>query len=79
MQEVIEEVHIFGHGSSSLEDQATLIPECLVELGGLTDDVTSSSGIKVVDTHCFFKGDKPTEQFYAGVSCGGIYSCVGCS
>ncbi len=45
MQEVIEEVHIVVHGSSSLEDQATLIPERLVELGGLTDDVTSSSGI----------------------------------
>ena len=51
-QEFIEEgeVHIVAHGSSSLEDQATSIPECLAELEGLTDDVTSSSGIKVVDT-----------------------------
>ena len=51
VQELIEgEIHIVAHGSSSLQDQATLIPERLAELEGLTDDVTSSSGIKVVDT-----------------------------
>ena len=73
------EVHIVGHGSSSLEDQATLIPECLAELEDLTDDVTSSSGIKGVDTVRFFKGDKPAAQFEAGVSCGGNDPCVGCA
>ena len=81
VQEFVEEgeVHIVGHGSSSLEDQATLIPECLAELEDLTDDVTSSSGIKGVDTVRFFKGDKPAAQFEAGVSCGGNYPCVGCA
>ena len=56
-----------------------MIPEWLAELEGLTDDVTSSSGIKVVDTVQFFKGDKPAAQFEARVSCGGKYPCVGCS
>ena len=81
VQEFIEEgeIHIVAHGSSSLEDQATLIPERLAELEGLTDDVTSSSGIKVVDTIRFFKGDKPAAEFEAGVSCGGNYPCVGCT
>lgn len=27
----------------------------------------------------FFKGDKPAAEFEAGVSCGGNYSCVGCT
>lgn len=81
VQEFIEEdeVHIVRHGSSSLEDQATLISERLAELEGLTDDITSSSGIKVVDTVHFFKGDKPAAQFEAGESCGGNYPCVGCA
>ena len=58
VQEFIEEgeVHIVAHGSSSLEDQATLIPERLAELECLTNDVTSSSGIKVIDTVRFFQG-----------------------
>ena len=75
VQEFIEEgeVHIVGDGSSSPEDQATLIPEHLAELEGLTDDITSSLGFKVVDTVHDFKGDNPAAQFEAGVSCGGNY------
>ena len=48
MQEYIEEgkVHTVAHGLSTLEDQATLIPERLAELEGMTDAVTSSPGIK---------------------------------
>ena len=58
VQEFVEEgeVHIVGHGSSSLEDQATLIPECLAELEDLTDDVTSSSGSKVLTLCVFSRG-----------------------
>ena len=66
VQEFVEEVHIVGDGSSFLDDQATLIPERLAELEGLTDDVTSNSGIKVGDT-VFFQEDKPAAQFEAGV------------
>ena len=81
VQECIEEgtIHMLAHASSTLEDEAILIPERLAELDGLTDEITSSSGIKIVDTLRFFKGDKPAAQFEAGVSCGGNYPCVGCT
>ena len=35
------EIHVVAHGSSSLQDQATLIPERLSELDGLSDEVLS--------------------------------------
>ena len=81
VQEYVEEgaIHMLAHCSALLEDEATLIPERLAELDGLTDEVTSSSGIKIVDTLRFFKGDKPAAQFESGVSCGGNYPCVGCT
>ena len=44
-----------------------MIPEWLAELEGLTDVVTSSLGIQIVDT-VFFTGDKPAAQFEAGMS-----------
>ena len=62
-----------------LADQATLIPERLAELDGLTDDVTSNSGIKIVDTVRFFKGDKPVAELEAGMCTCGSYPCVGCA
>jgi len=34
-------------------------------LDGLTDEVTSNPGIKIVDTVRFFKGDKPAAEFEA--------------
>ena len=53
------EIHAVAHGSSSLQDQATLIPERLSELDGLSDEVLSSTGIRITDRLRFFKGDKP--------------------
>lgn len=47
------EIHILALGSSSHADQATLIPECLTELEGLTVEITSSSGIQIVETAFF--------------------------
>ena len=57
VQEYIEEgeIHIVALGSSSHPDQATLIPEHLAELEGLTVEITSSSGVQIVDT-AFFQG-----------------------
>ena len=51
VQEYIEEgeIHIVALGSSSHADQATLIPEHLAELEGLTVEITTSSGIQIVD------------------------------
>ena len=81
VQEYIEEgeIHMVALGSSTLADQVTLIPERLAELDSLTDEITSSSGIKIADTLQFFKGDKPAAQFEAGLTCGGNYPCVGCT
>lgn len=80
IQECVEEgtIHIVAHGSSSLSDQATIVPERLAELDGMSEPVVTDSGIEVVDTLRFFKGDKPAAQFEAGISCGGHYPCVGC-
>ena len=68
IQEYVEEgeIHIVAHGSSSLSDQACIIPERLAELDGLCEAVTTKSGIYIKDTLEFFKGDKPAAQFEAG-------------
>ena len=80
MQEFIEEgeIHFIAHGSSSLVDQACIIPERLAELEGLNEPVFTSEGVRVFDTLKYFKGDKPAAEFEAGISCGGNFPCVGC-
>ena len=49
VQEYIEEGERDPHCSSSHPNQATLIPEHLAELEGLTVEITTSSGIQIVD------------------------------
>ena len=80
IQEYVEEgeIHIVAHGSSSLSDQAYIIPERLAELDGLCEAVTTKNGIRIMDTLKFFKGGKPAAQFEAGISCGEHFPCVGC-
>ena len=43
-----------AHGSSSLSDQASIIPERLAELDGLCEAVTTENGIQIMDTLKFF-------------------------
>ena len=80
VQEFIEEgeIHFIAHGSSSLADQACIIPERLAELEGLNEPLFTSGGVCVFDTLKYFKGDKPAAEFEAGISCGGNFPCVGC-
>ena len=80
VQEFIEEgeIHFIAHGSSSLADQACIIPERLAELEGLDEPLFTSGGVRVFDTLKYFKGDKPAAEFEAGISCGGNFPCVGC-
>ena len=47
-------------------------------MDGLSDEVLSSTGIRITDRLRFFKGDKPAAQFEAGITCGGNYPCVAC-
>ena len=51
IQEYVEEgeIHIVAHGSSSLSDQASIIPERLAELDGLCEAVTMKNGIQITD------------------------------
>ena len=80
VQEFVEEgeIHFIAHGSSSLADQACLIPERLAELEGLNEPLCTAGGIQIADTLKYFKGDKPAAEFEAGISCGGSFPCVGC-
>ena len=80
MQEFIEEgeIHFITHGSSSLADQACIIPEKLAEPEGLNEPLFTSGGVCVFDTLKYFKGDKPAAEFEAGISHGGNFPCVGC-
>jgi hypothetical protein len=81
VQEFVEEgeIHFIAHGSSSLADQACIIPERLAELEGLDEPLCTSEGVHVFDTLKYFKGDKPAAEFEAGISCGGNFPCVGCA
>ena len=80
VQEFIEEgeIHFIAHRSSSLADQACIIPKRLAELEGLNEPLFTSGGVRVFDTLKYFKGDKPAAEFEAGISCGGNFPCVGC-
>ena len=80
VQEYVEEgeIHFIAHGSSSLADQACIIPERLAEVDGLDEPLCAAGGVKVFDILKYFKGDKPAAEFEAGISCGGTYPCVGC-
>ena len=81
VQEFVKEgeIHFIAHGSSSLADQACIIPERLAELEGLDEPLCTSRGVHVFDTLEFVKGDKPAAEFEAGISCGGNFPCVGCA
>ena len=58
VQEFIEEgeIHFIAHGSSSLADQACIIPKRLAELEGLDEPLFTSGGVRVFDTLKYFKG-----------------------
>ena len=81
LQSIIERPYIYllSAGSSSVEDQATLVPdrtECLQDLG---QSIVASNGVEIVDTLQFFKGDTPAKQMERGTQIGGHYKCsCGC-
>ena len=80
IQEFVEggEIHFVAHGTSSLSDQLSIVPERVAKLEGLSEPVRTENRIQVVDTLRFFKGDKLAAEFESGISCGGRYPCVGC-
>ena len=80
VQSVVEMpvLYLFAGGSSSIEDQAALIPDRLDCLQSLSQPITTSTGIEVSDTLRFFIGDHPAQQFERGAQIGGKYKCAGC-
>ena len=72
------EVYMLVLGSSSIEDQAAVLPDRIDCLHDLAELVVTTSGIKVYDTFHFFIGDHQATQFEKGTQMGGRYRCGGC-
>jgi len=69
IQNVVEDphIHMIGVGSSSVQDQASVIPDRVKCLHDLHKVVTTSKGLEVNDKLHFFKGDDaPAQQFERG-------------
>ena len=80
VQEMVEqgEVYIMTHCSSSSADQAGLIPERVACLDSLADPIVIEDGLSIHDSLHFFKGDKQSAWFEAGIQRGGHYCCIAC-
>ena len=71
-------IYLIALNSSSIEDQAGIIPDRVECLYDLSEPILSSSGIKINDTLKFFTGDHPAQQFERGTQMGGTFKCGGC-
>ena len=60
------EIYMLVLGSSSIEDQAAVLPDRINCLHDLAEPVVTTSGIKVYDTLRFFIGDHLATQFEKG-------------
>lgn len=65
-------------GTSSVQDQASLIPDRVDYLEDLSQPLVTSNGVVVEDVLRFFKGDTPAQSFERGTQSGGNYKCGGC-
>ena len=65
-------------GSSSVEDQLTLLQERLDCLDDLSTTIPSSNNIAVTDILKFIIGDHPAQQFECRTQHGGKFKCCGC-
>ena len=72
------EIHMLALSSSSIEDQAALLPERVACLHDLSTTIKASNGVPITDRLHFFIGDKPAAQFERGTQIGGTYKCGGC-
>ena len=80
IQQLVEEplIHIIAAGTSSVQDQASLIPDRVDCLKDLSQPLVTSNGVVVEDVLRFFKGDTPAQSFERGTQSGGNYKCGGC-
>ena len=79
-QEFIEqpELYLVCLSSSSIDDQAALVPDRLECLSSLSEDIKCSNGVYVHDVLRFFIGDHKAVAFEQGTQCGGHYPCGCC-
>ena len=80
LQEYVEEPRLcmIAICSSSVDDQAALIPDRVDALMELSEPICTSKGIEIRDKLCFFRGDKKAVSFEQGTQCGGNYPCGFC-
>ena len=71
-------LYIIAAGSSSVEDQVTILPDRIDCLRELSIAVESQNGVPVTDKLRFFIGDHPAQQFERGTQLGGMYKCGSC-
>lgn len=60
-------------GSSSIKDQAALLPNRVACLHDLNTPIMASNGVEVTDRLHFFTGDKPASLFERCTQIGGAY------
>ena len=71
-------LYLIPGGSSSVEDQAALIPDRTDCLQSLSEPISTASGLEIHDKMRFFIGDHPAQQFERGTQLGGTYKCGSC-
>ena len=77
LQEYVEQPEICM-SSSSVDDQAAIIPDRLECLSSLSQPLLSSNGVEINDILCFFMGDHKAIAFEQGAQCGGNFPCGTC-
>ena len=80
LQEYVEqpEIYMICMSSSSVDDQAAIIPDRLKCLSSLSQPLISSNGVEVNDVLHFFVGDHKAIAFEQGAQCGGNFPCGTC-
>lgn len=73
VQSIIERpaLYIITAGSSSVDDQASILPDRVDCLKDLTQAIQGASNIPIDDRLRFFIGDHPAQQFERGTQLGG--------
>ena len=61
--------------SSSVDDQAAIVPDRLECLSSLSQPLISSNGVEINDVLGFFVGDHKAIAFEQGAQCGGNF-CI---
>ena len=72
------ELYLIAINPSTIEDQASIIPDRVADLHDRKEPILSTAGIPVQDVLRFFTGDHPAAQFERGTQVGGKYKCGGC-